>query len=44
MERRKFLAGSGTVGVGGAAAALMAACSKKEEPAKAEPARARVRA
>jgi TRAP-type mannitol/chloroaromatic compound transport system substrate-binding protein len=40
MERRKFLAGSGTVGVGVAAAALMAACGKKEEPAKAEPAKA----
>ena len=40
MERRKFLAGSGTVGVGVAAAALMVACGKKEEPAKAEPAKA----
>jgi TRAP-type mannitol/chloroaromatic compound transport system substrate-binding protein len=40
MERRKFLAGTGTVGVGVAAAALMVACGKKEEPAKAEPAKA----
>jgi TRAP-type mannitol/chloroaromatic compound transport system substrate-binding protein len=36
MERRKFLAGTGTVGVGLATAALLVACGRREEPAKAE--------